>query len=112
MTNRLYVDGEYVGEVTNVKTIESLNKHHIEYIPSGNAEFTAHFTVYGGLGDWRELFQLSDAQVFEEYVEEGGEGIPEAFDKLGVLSLTLSRDGEADYSYKMVLFEDGSVWTP
>jgi hypothetical protein len=111
LTKHLYVDEEYVGEVVDVKTVESLNRHHIEYIPPGEAEFTANFTVYGDLKDWWQVFHLSDVQIFEEYVEEGGEGSPENFDKLNVLSVTLVRQGEADFGYGMILFEDGTVWT-
>lgn len=57
------------------------------------------------------MYYLTDAEVMKEFLDEGG--VPDAYamDRLGVLTLVYSREGDACFPIRCIVFEDGSVLT-
>jgi hypothetical protein len=52
---------------------------------------------------------ITDADVFIEYMQQDVSPDEHDFDKLNVLTLVYSRDGEAVFPIRLIVFEDGSV---
>jgi len=115
MTKTLYIDGEKIGTVIDMDHTVDGEDAIVTSIPAGEDEVIVPITIENVdkfMEAYREVFPLSDAQIFKEWLAEGGEPSNQEFDNLNIYTLTLARVGEADYKYVMVSFKDGSIWLP
>lgn len=114
MPKTMYIDGIEIGEVLDMDYTLDGEDATVVKIPAGESEVIVPITVSNVrnfMEGFMEVFHLSDAEVFKEFIREGGELSPYTLDKLNALSMVLTRDGEQDYTYKLILFEDGTTWT-
>jgi hypothetical protein len=112
LTRWLEIDGERIGEVLDMEFSLDSDDAIVTKIPAGNSEVIVPITlknVDAFMEVYRKMFRLSDSQVFKEFIDEGGVLDEYAMDRLNILTLVLSRDGEAVFPIRFIVFEDGSV---
>lgn len=120
LSNTFYIDGVRVGTVmeTMQYNVADGGDAIVTHIPAGEAEVTVPITISNTaefMEAYRKVFPLTDAEVFNEYIHEGGDVTDLVqMDKLNVISYTVCRKGEGDaraYTLNLVHFADMSIWT-